>query len=220
MTLTVAPLFPHPNLAPSRRDDLESLGYVLIYLLRGSLPWLSSKGSIGVSNATISEINRIMKEKKMECRIEDLCDGLPTEFVTYMHYVRNLEFEARPNYTYLRRIFSLLFARRGYKHDNIFDWTLKEFSILHQPPTVAVEVDQQPEPEPEPDNHSQAGPSHKKAKKAKKAKKPKRVQGGAVNKARRGLRSSVKGKIDPRPPPKKKKSKGLEEVGVLADRIG
>lgn len=116
---------------PSRRDDLESLGYVLIYLHRGFLPWLSPEGSTSVDDATPEERIKVIKEKKMNTSIEDLCKGLPSAFASYFKYVRALRFDARPNYVYLLRIFRDLYARRRFSHDYMFDWTVKQFSIIH-----------------------------------------------------------------------------------------
>lgn len=116
---------------PSRRDDLESLGYVLIYLHRGFLPWLSPNGSIGVDGESLEVINKVVKEKKMNISIEDLCKGLPSAFASYFKYVRALRFDARPDYTYLLRIFRDLYTRQRFSHDYMFDWTVKQFSIVH-----------------------------------------------------------------------------------------
>lgn len=117
--------------APSRRDDLESLGYVLLYFLRGSLPWLSSQDTTSARHATKDEIIESIKEKKLNTPIEYLCNGLPSAFATYFNYVRSLGYDARPNYTYLRKLFSDLCAREHFSHDHMFDWTLKQFSIIH-----------------------------------------------------------------------------------------
>lgn len=164
-------------------------------------------------DVTPDEVNRITKEKKLESPIEVVCDGLPTEFLTYFNYVRGLEYDARPNYTYLRKLFSDLFARRRYTYDNIFDWTLKQFSILHHPPAEAdvsdvsdipdipdvPDVPAVPDVSDVPDVPEDHPPAPKRAKKTKQAKEPKRVQ-GASKAVRRSLRSA-KGK-NPRPPKK------------------
>jgi hypothetical protein len=110
----------------SRRDDLESLGYTMIYFARGSLPWQ------GLKAATEDERNEIIKDKKMTISVEELCGPLPKEFATYLKYVRNLGFDEQPNYSYLRKLFSNLFLREGFEHDNVFDWTFKKFFLIHE----------------------------------------------------------------------------------------
>eukprot|EP00955_Chlamydomonas_euryale_P006528 69138-Chlamydomonas_euryale.AAC.1 len=91
----------------SRRDDLESLGYVLLYFLRGSLPWQ------GLQAATKKQKYEKISEKKMKTPFEVLCKGFPQEFVTYFEYVRSLRFDEKPDYAYLRRLFRDLFAKEG-----------------------------------------------------------------------------------------------------------
>jgi casein kinase 1 len=112
----------HLGIEQSRRDDLEALGYVFMYFLRGSLPWQGMKG-----NSKKEKYDRIM-EKKMSTPIEVLCKGYPTEFVTYLNYCRSLRFEDRPDYAYLRRFLKDLFFRENYQYDFIFDWTILNYS--------------------------------------------------------------------------------------------
>jgi hypothetical protein len=66
----------------ARRDDLESLGYVFMYFLRGSLPWQ------GLQAATKKQKYEKISEKKSKTSFESLCKGFPQEFVTYFQYVR------------------------------------------------------------------------------------------------------------------------------------
>jgi casein kinase I family protein HRR25 len=87
----------------SRRDDLISLGYVLLYLFRGSLPW---------------------QGLKITTSIKVLCHGLPSEFSAYMTYVMALRFDDKPDYKYLRKLFRDLFTRERYVWDYVFDWTV------------------------------------------------------------------------------------------------
>jgi serine/threonine protein kinase len=110
------------RLEQSWRDDLESIGYVLLYFLRGSLPWQ------GLQAATESDKDELIKKKKASFSVETLCDGLPVEFVRYMDHVRSLRFNQRPDYRYLRQQFRRLFNARGFKYDNVFDWTEKLFN--------------------------------------------------------------------------------------------
>ncbi|KAJ3268097.1 serine/threonine protein kinase [Terramyces sp. JEL0728] len=102
----------------SRRDDLESLGYVFIYFCKGALPWQGMKG-----NTKKVKYDAIM-EKKITTSTQDLCAGLPREFVTYLDYVRKLRFEDTPDYTWLRQMFRDLFIRQSYVYDYVFDWIL------------------------------------------------------------------------------------------------
>jgi casein kinase 1 len=100
----------------SRRDDLEALGYVWIYLLRGSLPWMGLTG-----RNQQQKYDRICNLKK-QTAFEDLCRGQPTEFVSYFQAVRALQFADRPKYAELRAIFRSLFVRQGFVCDYQYDW--------------------------------------------------------------------------------------------------
>jgi hypothetical protein len=74
-----------------------------------------------------------VKEMKEERSGGKLCEGiLPPEFATYIDYARALGFGKRPDYSYLRRLFRRLFVRKGFKHDNVFDWTEKRFHELRE----------------------------------------------------------------------------------------
>jgi casein kinase 1 len=107
----------HLGIEQSRRDDLESLGYVLMYFNRGELPWQGLK-----ARTKMEKYNRIC-EKKTSTGIKSLCEGFPTEFATYLNYTRSLGFEDKPDYQYLRKLFRDLFVRQGYTMDYNFDWT-------------------------------------------------------------------------------------------------
>ncbi|KAJ0966508.1 hypothetical protein J5N97_023425 [Dioscorea zingiberensis] len=111
----------HLGVEQSRRDDLESLGYVLMYFLRGSLPWQGLKA--GTKKQKYDKIS----EKKMLTPVEVLCKSYPSEFVSYFQYCRSLRFEDKPDYSYLKKIFRDLFIREGYQYDYIFDWTLLKY---------------------------------------------------------------------------------------------
>jgi serine/threonine protein kinase len=113
------------TLVQSRRDDLESLGYIMIYFCRGSLPWQ------GLKAATEDERNELVKEKKMNTPIEDLCHGLPDAFTSYFKHVQTLKFDDRPNYSYLRKLFRNLFIRERFQYDHVFDWTIKKFLTMY-----------------------------------------------------------------------------------------
>lgn len=118
-TARYASINTHMGLEQSRRDDLESIGYVLLYFLRGNLPWQGLK----VANKEY-KYNKI-SERKVATPVEVLCRGFPVEFTTYMLYVRSLRFDQDPDYAYLRKLFRDLFLREGYEYDSLYDWTLK-----------------------------------------------------------------------------------------------
>ncbi|XP_077250752.1 casein kinase 1-like protein 10 isoform X2 [Tasmannia lanceolata] len=111
----------HLGVEQSRRDDLESLGYVLMYFLRGSLPWQGLKA--GTKKQKYDKIS----EKKMLTPIEVLCKSHPSEFISYFHYCRSLRFDDKPDYSYLKRLFRDLFIREGYQFDYVFDWTVLKY---------------------------------------------------------------------------------------------
>ncbi|KAL0669292.1 hypothetical protein Bca4012_031996 [Brassica carinata] len=139
----------HLGIEQSRRDDLESLGYVLMYFLRGSLPWQGLKG--GTKKQKYDKIS----EKKMLTPVEILCKSHPSEFTSYFHYCRSLRFEDKPDYSYLRRLFRDLFIREGYQLDYLFDWTTLKYpqtgstsrprlTPLDPPPGPPAEISEKP----------------------------------------------------------------------------
>ncbi|KAE9617618.1 hypothetical protein Lal_00043282 [Lupinus albus] len=111
----------HLGIEQSRRDDLESLGYVFLYFLRGSLPWQ------GLKAGTKKQKYEKISEKKMLTPIEVLCKSHPSEFTSYFHYCRSLRFEDKPDYSYLKSLFRDLFIREGYQFDYVFDWTILKY---------------------------------------------------------------------------------------------
>ncbi|CAL1413984.1 unnamed protein product [Linum trigynum] len=129
-TARYASMNTHLGIEQSRRDDLESLGYVLMYFLRGSLPWQ------GLKAGTKKQKYEKISEKKVSTSIEALCRGYPSEFASYFHYCRSLRFDDKPDYAYLKRIFRDLFIREGFQFDYVFDWTILKYqqSQLANPP--------------------------------------------------------------------------------------
>ncbi|ORX83255.1 Cki protein [Basidiobolus meristosporus CBS 931.73] len=117
-TARYASLNTHLGIEQSRRDDLESLGYVLMYFLRGSLPWQGLKAA-----TKKQKYDRIM-EKKMTTPTELLCRTFPVEFSIYLNYTRSLRFDDKPDYNYLKKLFNDLFVRECYHNDYVFDWTI------------------------------------------------------------------------------------------------
>ncbi|KAK2075315.1 hypothetical protein P8C59_009449 [Phyllachora maydis] len=120
-TARYASINTHLGVEQSRRDDMESLGYVMMYFCRGSLPWQGLKAA-----TKKQKYDRIM-EKKMTTPTEVLCRGFPNEFAIYLNYSRSLRFDDKPDYTYLRKIFRDLFVREGFQYDYVFDWTVYKY---------------------------------------------------------------------------------------------
>ncbi|CAL0323094.1 unnamed protein product [Lupinus luteus] len=132
----------HSGIEQSRRDDLESLGYVLMYFLRGrffkvnvgidylvldfSLPWQGLQAA-----TTEQKFDKICK-KKLSTPGEILCKSFPVEFASYFHYCHSLSFDQRPDYGFLKRLFRDLFTREGYDSDNLFDWTILKQQQMQQ----------------------------------------------------------------------------------------
>ena len=98
----------------SRRDDLESIGYMLIFLIKGSLPW----DNIKVENKRSSFYKISQFKQKLEPEI--LCRNLPKEFAEYIRYVKNLNFEEEPDYNYLKSLFQNLLRKQGFEEEKIF----------------------------------------------------------------------------------------------------
>lgn len=99
-----------------RRDDLESLGHVFMYFLRGLLPWQ------GLKAPTNKQKYERIGMKKQTTLINDLCAGLPVQFAQYLSYVRNLRFDEEPDYDYLVLLMDKALAGIGEKEDFHFDW--------------------------------------------------------------------------------------------------
>lgn len=137
----------HLGREQSRRDDLEALGHVFMYFLRGGLPWQ------GLKAATNKQKYEKIGEKKQTTSIKELCDGYPEEFNKYLTYVRNLGFEETPDYDYLRDLLTQALKNAGEVEDGEYDWMkinngrgweYKSYSSQQQP---------QPQPQPQPQHH-------------------------------------------------------------------
>ena len=101
----------------SRRDDLEAVGYVLMYFLRGSLPWQ------GLPVKTKEDRYKKIMEKKLNTSAEELCAGYPSEFADYINYTRGLSYEKDPDYAYLRSLFKNVMKKNNYEFDYVYHWT-------------------------------------------------------------------------------------------------
>ncbi|XP_053419969.1 casein kinase I [Nycticebus coucang] len=117
-TVRYASINAHLGIEQSRRDDMESLGYVLMYFNRTTLPWQ------GLKALTKKQKYEKISEKKMSTPVEVLCKGFPAEFAMYLNYCRGLRFEEIPDYMYVRQLFRILFRSLNHQYDYTFDWTL------------------------------------------------------------------------------------------------
>uniref|UniRef100_A0A8C7YC19 non-specific serine/threonine protein kinase n=1 Tax=Oryzias sinensis TaxID=183150 RepID=A0A8C7YC19_9TELE len=117
----------HLGKEQSRRDDLEALGHMFMYFLRGSLPWQGLKAD------TLKERYQKIGDTKRATPIEVLCEGFPEEMATYLRYVRRLDFFEKPDYEYLRKLFTDLFDRSGHVFDYEYDWVGKSLVSSPEP---------------------------------------------------------------------------------------
>jgi len=115
-TARYASINTHLGIEQSRRDDLEALGYVLVYLSKGRLPWQA------LNAKTKEKKHEKILNKKMGTPIAYLCDGLFPEYASYLQYCRALKFEDRPDYVYLKRLFTERMEREKMEFDLLYDW--------------------------------------------------------------------------------------------------
>ncbi|EAL51973.1 casein kinase, putative [Entamoeba histolytica HM-1:IMSS-B] len=114
-TVRYASINNHRGREQSRRDDLEALGYMFVYFMKGSLPWQGIKGKKVDKNTQILA-------KKESTPLSELCEGLPEEFATYLDICKKLGFDQTPDYLQLRMLFWRIAKREGIEFDGQFDW--------------------------------------------------------------------------------------------------
>ena len=120
-TARYASINTHLGVEQSRRDDIESLGYMMVYLMKGHLPWQ------GMINSNPKKKYERIKKLKLEIDLRDLCDGLPKECIKFIQYARDMKFEDRPNYNYLRGLIKKMAIKKGLVMDiSKFDWIVNE----------------------------------------------------------------------------------------------
>mmetsp|Transcript_25428 Transcript_25428/g.72442 ORF Transcript_25428/g.72442 Transcript_25428/m.72442 type:complete len:369 (+) Transcript_25428:189-1295(+) len=114
-TLLYCSINAQEGIQQSRRDDLQALGYSLMYLVLGQLPWQSLQGG------TREDTDKMLRECKSSTTVAALCSGCPEPFAVYLVYSQGLRFEDRPDYAYLRRLFRNLFVLKHFARDYLFD---------------------------------------------------------------------------------------------------
>ena len=116
-TARYASISTHLGVEQSRRDDLESIGYVIMYFLRGVLPWQNLKAT------NKKDKYRAILEKKLQTSVEQLTKGFPKQLASYLTYVKNLKFEDKPDYSYLRSLFKDILQQASLEFDYVYEWT-------------------------------------------------------------------------------------------------
>jgi len=120
-TARYASINTHLGIEQSRRDDIEALGYMMIYLMKGHLPWQ------GMVNSNPNKKYDKIKKLKINTKLEDLCLGLHEETIKFIQYARDMKFDDKPNYHYLRQLLRKMAMKNGEKMDyNRFDWIVNE----------------------------------------------------------------------------------------------
>ena len=131
-TARYASLHAHLGREQSRRDDLEAVGYVLLYFLLGKLPWQ------GLEHSSDEDKYERIRRKKESTSLEELCRDAPPVFQEYLQTVRQLAFEETPNYGSLRRLFTRAMTKAGYQMDYAFDW--RNGCALAKPALTAASI--------------------------------------------------------------------------------
>jgi len=134
----------------SRRDDLEATGHMLVYALRGHLPWS------GLDAPTYKDKLKKICDKKAQLPLEELCKGSPPEFMNFLKYGRELPFEARPDYDGLVAMFRNL---RQKTEPPTEDWHLQwlEGKDIDPKTLVPVNTGRQAPPQPEDSTSTMGG---------------------------------------------------------------
>jgi hypothetical protein len=100
----------HNGIEPSRRDDLESCVYMILFMLCGKLEWFNTK-----------DRNEMVQMKQQLTNIQSFSFSFIQEMLVY---VRNLTFKETPNYEYLINILEKVFKENGFVSDGVFEWIL------------------------------------------------------------------------------------------------
>lgn len=107
----------HKAINQTRRDDLEAIAHMLIYFMRGALPWSGLKGA-----RTEKEKYEMIGKRKESIPPEELCAGMPSAFKFLLSYARALPFVERPDYERLLHIFRKAKEELEIKSDHALQW--------------------------------------------------------------------------------------------------
>ncbi|CAD8137912.1 unnamed protein product [Paramecium pentaurelia] len=113
-TSRYASMAAHRGQELSRKDDLESLGYMLIFLLKGSLPWQS------ISYKNEDEKVKMVGLMKMRITSQELCQDIPTEFMRFIDLVKKMSYREKPDYRYFQQLFRRVSIQQ--QIESRFDW--------------------------------------------------------------------------------------------------
>ncbi len=113
-----ASLSSHMYITQSRRDDLESLLYNLVYMHTGKLPWL------GLGESDKKKRIRMIHELKRNVDADELCKGMPKEYSIFFKYIRNLKYSDKPHYSTLLTMFNNLLVKTFGEESStsVFQW--------------------------------------------------------------------------------------------------
>ena len=125
-------VFAHMAQEAALRDDMESLGYVWLYLLQGRLQWQ------GIRTNTTEEKMRKIADLKIKTPVEDICKDVPEEFAIYLEHIRSLGQYDKPDYANIRQMFKDLAAKHEFELDDVYDWTVPAGQQTLATPTTEV----------------------------------------------------------------------------------
>ena len=123
----------HNKKEQSRRDDLEAIGYLLLYLVRGNLPWQSNAPDKKYKDDKTGDA-------KIKMPIEELCKGCDSSFLDYLKYCRKLKFEEKPDYKRIRKMFLESLYSKNEELTYLYDW------VIAAPPDKKPEKEEKMQP--------------------------------------------------------------------------
>lgn len=122
---------PPPQTGQSRRDDVESVAYVLLFMLNGTLPWAGTLGNRAAATTSQSKEQRVFALKS-STPVAVLCAGAPPELAALVEYTRGLAYDATPDYAHMRALLQTAFDNAHYTWDFEYDWVVKRQVCMRQ----------------------------------------------------------------------------------------